>query len=272
MTVLFSALLLILVMLVRFTINSGNRIQYFAPVENKYNILPHKDLVRCTNVALKDDEESDEWLDRSNAMKYSDYAKNNCPKSTGRPYFKKLIEEWVKIANKLRIRYFLSFGSLLGAWRDEDLIPYDLDTDAHFHIDDFTKLLPLRQLDMSSYNHSKIYLYITTDWEIPYKKRRRFNCKGKLIQKYEDECSITYPYARLIYGNYHLDLYVYTHYHKTVKFVVENEEYHKDDVLPTVKCNFMGIQTRCPRNPIALLEPKYGDLKPKVCNKDNKWV
>jgi len=80
-------------------------------------------------------------------MNYSDYGDNTCPKNTDREGWRKLFQEWVKIATKHRIRYFLSFGSLLGAWRNEDIIPYDQDTDIHMHIDDFKKLIPLKEAD-----------------------------------------------------------------------------------------------------------------------------
>jgi len=82
-------------------------------------------------------------------------------------------------------RYFLDYGSLLGAWRDEEAIPYDADTDVRVHNDDLTKLfnLPIRVKEMSwdSYDDHDVHLYFTKDWRLPYHMRRRFSCKGKQV-------------------------------------------------------------------------------------------
>lgn len=220
-------------------------------------------------------EQSNEWLERSTTFTSDFYGNETCPPNSDRPYFKKLLKEWVRIAKKYRIRYFLAYGSLLGAWRNGETIPYDADTDVYVHLDDIQKLLVLRQRNMTwnAYDDHKFHLYITIDWELPLKKRRRFTCKGEKVEKYEGQCSFTIPYGRLIFRQWHLDLFVYTHYHKTLKFIPYNDEFMKDDFIPSVKCKFMGIETRCPRNPKNVLDAIYSNyMKPyKIC-RNNTWI
>ena len=46
----------------------------------------------------------------------------------------------------------------------------------------------------------------------------------------------------------------------------------KDDVLPLKKCMFMGIETRCPNNPLAILKSYYGEnLYPSTVCVEGKW-
>ena len=82
-------------------------------------------------------------------------------------------------------RYFLDFGSLLGAWRDEEAIPYDADVDIRVHNDDLETLfnLPIRVRNMTwdSYDDYDVHLYFTKDWRKPYHLRRRFSCSGKQV-------------------------------------------------------------------------------------------
>ena len=82
-------------------------------------------------------------------------------------------------------RYFLDFGSLLGAWRDKEIIGYDQDADIRVHNDDLATLfnLPIRVKEeaWSAYDDYDLHLYFTKDWRLPYHMRRRFSCNGKQV-------------------------------------------------------------------------------------------
>ena len=98
------------------------------------------------------------------------------------------------------------------------------------------------------------HTFFTRHWRLPYEARRRISCKGKQVYKYERQCSFTDPTAEEDEEggrNWHMDLYVYTTYHNTVKFMQHDDayEYHKRDILSVKRCMFMGIETRCPINP-----------------------
>ncbi|XP_066912182.1 uncharacterized protein [Clytia hemisphaerica] len=228
--------------------------------------------------SVVDEAENLKWLNRTNAKGFAEYGDGTCPVTTDRPPWQKLLREWVKIAKKHKIRYFLSAGSLLGAWRAEDVIPYDADMDIRIHIDDFEKLYPLRQRKFvwDAYDDYESHFYFTKDWRLPYDLRRRYTCKGKKVHEYEGQCSFTDPNARMIYRQWHMDLYAYTTYTDVVKFLPRDAayEYRKEDILPITKCMFMEIETRCPQNPTAIFKRLYGSSRPLPTKKcvNKKYV
>ena len=162
-----------------------------------------------------------EWLDRDGAKDLANYGDGTCPINRNREAWQKMLRYWITLAKKYNIRYFLTAGSLLGAWRDEEVIPYDQDMDIRIHIDDFDKFYPLRQRKFvwESYDDWDMHFYFVRDWRLPYDLRRRYSCKGKLVPDYEGQCSFVDPNARLIYRNWHMDLYAYTTYTDVVKFI-----------------------------------------------------
>ena len=211
-----------------------------------------------------------DWLDRSGSKEFSDYGDGSCPANPNKKPWQNILNNWIRVAKEHDIRYFLTAGSLLGAWRDEEVIPYDADMDIRVHIDDFDKLFPLRQKKFvwESNDDYDFHIYFTRDWRLPYNLRRRFSCKGKRVYEYEGQCSFTDPTARMIYRNWHLDLYAFTTYQDTVKFMPHDAafEYRKEDILPVTRCMFMGIETRCPQKPTAIFKNLYGSIKPlKKC-------
>ena len=220
--------------------------------------------------------ENMEWLDRSGSKEFADYGDGTCPLNKNRQPWQNMLTNWIKLAKEHNIRYFLTAGTLLGAWRDEEVIPYDQDLDIRIHIDDFDKLYPLRQRKFiwESYDDYDFHFYFTRDWRLPYDLRRRYSCKGKKVEDYEGQCSFTDPSARLIYRQWHMDLYAYTYYQDTVKFIPHSAayEYRKEDILPVTRCMFMGIETRCPQKPKVIFKNLYNSFKPtKICS-NKTWV
>jgi len=220
---------------------------------------------------------SSEWLDRSNSFIFRQYYnRSSCP---GNPYYddlREMLREWKGMAERLKIRYFITDGTLLGAWRDGDLIPYDFDLDIRVHIDDLPKLYPLRQKKESwnPYLDPGYHIYFTPDWRLPYRFRRRFSCRGKQVRVYEGECSFTDPPARLINDDKHIDIFVYQVYEEVLQFLPSRYvEYSKSHVLPLVKCSFLNETTWCPREPKQILDNIYNfNLRPQKVCKDNKWI
>ena len=110
-------------------------------------------------------------------------------------------------------------------------IPYDQDMDIRVHIDDFDQLYELRErrLVWQANEDHDYHIYFTRFWRLPYAERR-FSCKGKRVHQYEGQCSFTDPTARMIFRNWHLDLYAYTTYQDTVKYMPHDKafEYRKD--------------------------------------------
>uniref|UniRef100_A0A7M5V8P3 LicD/FKTN/FKRP nucleotidyltransferase domain-containing protein n=1 Tax=Clytia hemisphaerica TaxID=252671 RepID=A0A7M5V8P3_9CNID len=231
----------------------------------------NKNTTYGTHRNLNIDDGDLEWLDRDGAKDLANYGDGSCPINRNREAWQKMLRYWITLAKKYNIRYFLTAGSLLGAWRDEEVIPYDQDMDIRIHIDDFDKFYPLRQRKFvwESYDDWDMHFYFVRDWRLPYDLRRRYSCKGKLVPDYEGQCSFVDPNARLIYRNWHLDLYAYTTYTDVVKFIPHSAdwEYRKDEIFPLTRCNFMGIETRCPQKPVAIFKNLYNaPFKPsKIC-------
>lgn len=67
------------------------------------------------------------WMDLDGSKGFSGYGDGSCSVNKDRKQWQKIFSRWVEIAKEKNIRYFLSAGSLLGAWRDGDVIPYDDD-------------------------------------------------------------------------------------------------------------------------------------------------
>ncbi|MEO0687822.1 MAG: LicD family protein, partial [Cyanobacteria bacterium J06649_11] len=239
------------------------------------NLFPSENLKSWLDQQQPKDEDL-EWLDRDDAKGFAEYGDGSCPVTTDRGPWQKVLARWIEIAKKHNIHYFLTAGSLLGAWRDEEVIPYDQDLDIRIHINDFDKLYPLRQRKFvwESYDDYDFHIYFTRDWRLPYDLRRRYSCKGKKVEDYEGQCSFVDPTARLIYRQWHMDLYAYTTYQDTVKFMPHSAayEYRKVDILPVTRCMFMGIETRCPQKPTVIFKNLYDSFKPsKICS-NKTWV
>ena len=63
------------------------------------------------------------------------------------------------ILSKYNIKYWLSYGTLLGAIRQHDIIPYDYDFDLGANIDDVDKILDLNHIvGYDGYEFKKLYM------------------------------------------------------------------------------------------------------------------
>ena len=73
--------------------------------------------------------EEKEWMSLSQHANYSDYGDNTCADNPHRSKYERLMKRWLEIAKEFNVTYFITFGSLLGAWRNQDVVPYDMDMD-----------------------------------------------------------------------------------------------------------------------------------------------
>ena len=240
-------------------------------------LMTYAEFKALENERIYNETFSDEWLDRRNSRTFNQYRNTtSCPENLLYEGLRKLLQSWIKIAEEQKIRYFLTDGSLLGAWRDGDQIPYDYDLDIRVHVDDLRKIYPLREQRKSwnPYKEPGDHIYFTRDWEMPYDIRQRFSCRGKHVRMYEGECSFTDPPARLINGDKHIDIFIYQTYEQVLQFFPSRQaEFYLKDAFPLVKCKFLQETTWCPRNPKRILDQIYSmKLAPgKIC-KNGKWV
>lgn len=113
--------------------------------------------------------------------KYSGYGEiSSCKKNPNRFILAKLFEYWMKLAEKEKIEYFLTCGTLLGAYRNGDIIPHDTDMDILVNRNDFLKIKKHRTRKKFTGFENEISIYVNKDFYQPYAKRRRFKCSGKV--------------------------------------------------------------------------------------------
>ena len=136
-------------------------------------LMTQKEKIERLNVTEK------EWIQLAQNFNYSDYGDNTCGDHPYRSKYEKLLKRWLEIAKEYNVTYFLNSGTLLGAWRNQDVVPYDLDMDVTVSWEDNTNLEKIREAKPFSPWDKGIHLYIHKDWRLPPEKRRSFNCQGE---------------------------------------------------------------------------------------------
>ena len=128
---------------------------------------------------------SDEWLQvKATNPKFWNYGDGTCGENKWRHIYKNIMQRWINITTALNIDYMLTAGSLLGVWRNEDVIPWDTDLDVFVNSTDLAKLDQIK--DSRGFKHwkdpNKVLLIMQEDWNITkYWTRRRFNCTGEQV-------------------------------------------------------------------------------------------
>ena len=86
------------------------------------------------------------------------------------------------ICQKYKLNYFLAYGTLIGATRHQDFIPWDDDVDVMVPREDYHKLI--KAIEKESHPYYKIISYETNqDFTVPLPKL--VDTRTKLVQKYD---------------------------------------------------------------------------------------
>jgi len=182
---------------------------------------------------------------------------------------RKLLFDFVTLAEKAGVEYGITTGSLFGAKFLGGPLPWDLDFDIIVNKRDIPKLLALSEpLPFAS---ESTHLYVLPDTDLPEHERARKDCHGNPRKEQVDHCSFTEPVARMIghppETSNHLDIFAFIekdqpdpeHDNKDLFLDLEMKIYfHKEDFLPFRRCMFWGMEVYCPANPTAVCEDKYG--------------
>ena len=213
------------------------------------------------------------WMDRREGQNFSDYGDGTCENKYNHSRLKCILQYWKDLAACHNITWFLTYGALIGAWRNGDIIPYDTDMDIHIDSRDNIKLEKIasrRNFDTRSEN---IHLVLDLDWRIrPVKKRRRITCDGG--SNTFDSCTFNGPLARIINGyEVYLDVWDLDHINGKVHDRARASHYYDiGDLYPLQRCMYMGLEVYCPRKPRSVFRWLYGeDMRSKyICDK-GKW-
>jgi len=111
------------------------------------------------------------------------YGDPGCPDNAHREHFCALFQAWTNACKEYDINYTLAFGSLLGAMRSKDVLPWDHDIDINIHVKHFPILKKWSEEQKFTKTDGKIHLAIQPGpvINIPEEKRTRHNCKGQVF-------------------------------------------------------------------------------------------
>ena len=206
--------------------------------------------------------------------------------------YDKILKWFNDFSNVYNINYSLTYGTLLGYIRNKTYIPYDLDMDLFIGKKDAYKILDLINNDNIIYNSDiksikpdRFYIIINKSHNYKINGRKRYNCKGKLVDKQIDNCSFNGLFGRILYNNVHCDLFVYSCINKETEYSKKCRKlgcvYLATDyginIPDTINIKMNNIDSKIFKSEKLihnLLSSWYGDnyITPDhECN-NNKWV
>jgi hypothetical protein len=204
-----------------------------------------------------------------------------CPENPFHKRLQQILHAWVLIAARRNITYFICYGSLLGQYRDGEVIPFDNDMDVCIFRNELHKLEQEDEARPFKVGDGKMHLVYQKHCHHPKSDTPRKTCKGVEVTKHVDECTFLDPCARLIFRpptsgrTTWLDVFALRH---NGTYLLDDWKYkiHKRDIiLPLKPCVFMGVHTMCPNNISAYLPRYYGNdfatNSHYVC-KNREWV
>ena len=111
------------------------------------------------------------------------YGEPGCSDNPRREDLFELLRAWTSASKELNINYTLACGSLLGAMRNQDLIPWDTDIDIMIDAKYFRILKRWSEEQKFTKADGRIRLAIQPGavLNIPEEKRTRHNCKGEVL-------------------------------------------------------------------------------------------
>ena len=206
----------------------------------------------------------------------NEYYGTGCQENPYRQGLQILLHTWNLIAERRNIsKFFICFGSLLGSLRNGDIIPLDTDVDICMLRNDYHKLYAeesKRPLDLSD---GKVHLLLQRHSPHPQPDTPRQNCDGKIVRTTTDDCTILDPHARLyIHTKIYLDIFMIED-HGEILWDEYRNVFHKREVLfPLNSCSYLGITSKCPRDPTAYLKSYYGEnfMAPLVVCQNGRWI
>ena len=111
------------------------------------------------------------------------YGDPGCADNPNREDLCALFQAWTSACKEYDINYTLAFGSLLGAMRSKDVIPWDHDIDINIHVKHFPILKRWSEEQKFTKADGTICLAIQPGPvnNIPEEKRIRHNCQGQVF-------------------------------------------------------------------------------------------
>lgn len=189
-----------------------------------------------------------------------------------RAIFQELLRKWIDLVEKNNISYVLSYGSLLGQYRNQDIIPWDYDVDILVKDSSFTVLQRMTTpRNFIEGGDSLFHFVVQPEYTKPSSEIRRWNCNGKVVEGQPDHCSFIGPIARLIKGLDFLDIFGVRIKQGWAYESYEKKYFKVSDLFPATECLFMDILTQCPQNSKNVLETFFHSLRQPCYCDQGKW-
>lgn len=108
-----------------------------------------------------------------------------CPLNKDRETFAALLTYWDSLSKRHNISYVIGLGSLLGQYRNQDIIPWDDDVDVLVNIEYFKTLKSLsEERNFKQGWDDKFHVVVQPDFDLREERsRRRWSCTGKISLK-----------------------------------------------------------------------------------------
>jgi len=208
---------------------------------------------------------------------------------------KLLLKETIELLNKHNVNYFLISGTLLGAIRHNDFIPWDDDIDLLVSSDFITKIpkmgLNRTAIDLGSdrtqIGSTSLNINFVPAMRPPGKYSQRIIANGMNIVEIGKLMYKTCYYPRVFPSEHEwpekkywtwpfVDLFIYTECGNELHFFEKN--WNSAEFFPATEIDFQGIsRVKIPKNPDYFLSINYPDYRtkcvsPNYCHKYERGI
>ena len=174
---------------------------------------------------------------------------------------------WMSLAAKHNITWWLTDGSLIGALRHHDVIPFDHDGDIMIAPGEESKL---RQVEKpNEVFHQGLNIRLRP------RNGRRQDCYYRQVPFQIDACAFIDPYARIVQStDYFFDVFSSSKHNTTHLRLTDGHLFPEFSIFPLKLCQFMNMTVPCPKESPRFLSEHYPNFQKmnKHCIFGRLWL
>jgi hypothetical protein len=178
--------------------------------------------------------------------------------------YKKLLKDTIDVLNKNNIWYVLGGGTLLGAYRHQDFIPWDDDLDICIRLEDHDKLMKCED-EFKKLNIDLIDSCLGC-WSDIYKDVCKYLIKKGKYKTMKKPCKATQYFAVVERNKLKIDIFhiIPIESNNTTAYsvygsnkLISEEEYK--NMFPGIPCYFGDVKANCPNNTKTIVCKAYNN-------------